>query len=570
MRRIITGLLTVIATGGVLAVGMTGAFFSDTETSTNNAFTAGAVDLKIDNDSWYNSNRCTNVGTTEAPDWQWVGEASYPVPGSSCDTSFPLADLDDGFLFFNFTDLKPDDEGEDTISIHVQNDAWMCMDLALTSNDDRSSSEPELEVDEPEDANDAWDGELADSLEFFWWADDGDNVYEEGEAAISDGVQSLLDLAPEGNSFRVALADATHNVWGEEGAPVPANETVYIAKAWCLGDLTLDPVAGNGGLNPGVNPGIDCDGTLLNNETQTDGVELNVMFTAIQARHNADFLCDPPVEPETATLTVNKIITADTEGIGVEDFELHIDLDGDGGDQIVGDNVPTTGLTPGNYNVYEVILEAGLPPGVTFTSTIGGACDDLGNVTLNPGENLVCTITNVENAPLPPPLEDNFGTGGVCVQNIPGWDEDPGDTCEHGTVSKNPGAGDDSVSPDGGNFALIGNNGYICRAVNATGLENLQLKYYWRGDTDAEVTDSGKIQYYTGGTCSAPTGLVELASHFLDNPDNNATEPWSALQTINLPGSLNNVSFFIRIADNSGQGNESMRFDGVSVTGDPI
>ena len=47
--------------------GATGAFFSDTETSQGNTFTAGAIDLLVDNESYYNGNRCTNVNTQESP-----------------------------------------------------------------------------------------------------------------------------------------------------------------------------------------------------------------------------------------------------------------------------------------------------------------------------------------------------------------------------------------------------------------------------------------------------------------------------------------------------------------------
>ena len=135
--------------------GVTGALFSDTETSTGNTFTAGAIDLLIDNESYYNGNVCANTGTEQDPVWVWQGNALFPVPGTPCTTSFELSDLD-GLLFFNFLDLKPDDEGEDTISIHVQNDAWICMDLTLTSNDDNSSTEPELEDGDTEnDVGDA-------------------------------------------------------------------------------------------------------------------------------------------------------------------------------------------------------------------------------------------------------------------------------------------------------------------------------------------------------------------------------------------------------------------------------
>ena len=35
-----------------------------------------------------------------------------------------------------------------------------------------------------------------------------------------------------------------------------------------------------------------------------------------------------------------------------------------------------------------------------YTAVIGGACDSNGNVTLQPGDNKTCTITNTKNATL--------------------------------------------------------------------------------------------------------------------------------------------------------------------------
>src|SRR3989344_2795297 len=243
ISRIIIGLLLIVGAGGAL-VGGTYAFFSDTETSTGNTFTAGAIDLLIDNDSYYNGNRCTNIGTAEAPNFVWQGNSEFPEPGTPCTTSFGLSDLDDGLLFFDFRDLKPDDEGEDTISIHVQNDAWACMDLTLTSNDDKSSNEPELLVDTLDNPLDAWDGELAQNLQFFWWADDGDNVYETSEQDLSGGVKTLYNLATSTGAFSIVLADSQSNAWGlTVGTPLPANDTVYIAKAWCFGTLTTPGLA---------------------------------------------------------------------------------------------------------------------------------------------------------------------------------------------------------------------------------------------------------------------------------------------------------------------------------------
>src|SRR6185312_9853594 len=54
MKRIVLSFSTILLVSA-LAYGATGAFFSDTETSANNIFTAGSVDLKIDHSlSTYN------------------------------------------------------------------------------------------------------------------------------------------------------------------------------------------------------------------------------------------------------------------------------------------------------------------------------------------------------------------------------------------------------------------------------------------------------------------------------------------------------------------------------------
>lgn len=394
MKRILFGLVLVAGAAGVIVSGATGAFFSDTETSTGNTFAAGAIDLKIDNESYYNSNVCA-VDVTDADDDQnvteylWQGTALYPVPGTACDTSFPLSDLGNGLLFFNFTDLKPDDEGEDTISIHVQNDAHMCLDMALTSDDDNSSTEPELDApDVTEDLNDTWDGELADTIDMFWWADDGDNVYESGENQITDGVQDITTMFGPDHTFSVALADSQNNAWGLVG-PVPANETVYIAKAWCMGTMTLSPEAQDGlgeesPRTPATNTGVLCDGTALGNDTQTDGLTMDIAFRAEQARNNPNFLCNDE-ETRTATLTVIKQVTNNNGGNNiVADFQLFAD---NGVTETgVTSGVPTP-ITVGTYTITETGISG-------YVASFSGDCDASGQITLAPGDNKTCTITN--------------------------------------------------------------------------------------------------------------------------------------------------------------------------------
>ncbi|MEK7152205.1 MAG: SipW-dependent-type signal peptide-containing protein [Patescibacteria group bacterium] len=358
MKKILLSLGMMLAVIAVVTVG-TGAFLSDTEVSADNTFTAGEIDLKVDNESYYNG-------------------------AVSTSTTWLASDLVNGLLFFNFTDLKPDDEGEDTISLHAgTNDAYACMDISLTSDDDRSSNEPELGAgDVAEDINDTWDGELADNLQMFWWADDGDNVFEDDENSISGGVKTLTELATT-STFSVALADSLNNIWTNAPGPIPGNETRYIGKAWCFGTLTLDPVAAGQGVDPTVNPGVDCDGTTLNNLTQTDGATLDIAFRAIQARNNPNFLCSGQ-ETRTAELTVVKIITNDNGGNNViADFQL----------QVVGTVVTnvtsgaTTTFAADNY----IVTETGISG---YVASFSGDCDASGQITLNPGDAKTCTITN--------------------------------------------------------------------------------------------------------------------------------------------------------------------------------
>jgi predicted ribosomally synthesized peptide with SipW-like signal peptide len=262
MKKILKSVF-VSLTAIALVTGVSIAFFSDTETSSGNTFTAGAIELKVDNSSWYN------------------GEPRE-------DLSWEYDDLT-GHLFFNYRDLKPGDWGEDTVSLHVfSNDAWACADLYLTKNDDMSSTEPELEDgDDPEDPADIWDGELAQNIMFYFWVDDGDNVYENGEQMLTRGPASE---AIRGLSY--ALADAKTNLLGE--SPLIGSHDYYIGKYWCYGvgeptGLGQDGVGNK--RNPGQGSGFTCDGSEVDNQSQTDNMMAEVSFYAEQSRNNEGFLC---------------------------------------------------------------------------------------------------------------------------------------------------------------------------------------------------------------------------------------------------------------------------------------
>jgi hypothetical protein len=81
----------------------------------------------------------------------------------------------------------------------------------------------------------------------------------------------------------------------------------YIAKFWCFGTTAapnprpsgvypLGPSGDNDSNQVAGEPedgGFTCDGTTLNNASQTDIFKADILFSATQARNNSDFTCSP-------------------------------------------------------------------------------------------------------------------------------------------------------------------------------------------------------------------------------------------------------------------------------------
>jgi len=257
--------ISLMAFAGVLVYGATGAFFSDSETSTGNTFSAGDIDLQIDNESYVTS---TTTGLLIA----------------SPSNSWAMANLTNQ-LFFSFTDVKPGDVGEDTISVHAgSNDAYACMAADITATPENTLVDPETDAGDvgPASGN---NGELQNFINFTFWNDDGDNVYETGESQIT------ALTGPASSIFNGA--------WSPVGTTsvIAAGSTKYVAKAWCFGALALAPVAQDGLGKTGANgplvrgTGVSCNGAGSNNIAQTDGIVVDVSFQAVQARNNGQFTC---------------------------------------------------------------------------------------------------------------------------------------------------------------------------------------------------------------------------------------------------------------------------------------
>ncbi len=365
-----------------LSITATGAFFSDSETSTGNTLTAGSIDLKIDNTSYVTS---TTTGELIASPW----------------TTWTIRDLTVE-KFFDFIDLKPGDMGEDTISLHVDNnDSYLCADITLTSNNENTLVEPEMEDGDVSSTT----GELAQQVNFLWWPDDGDNVLEEDETVLPGGP---LGAVPVGATTTVTLADSVFNIWTGQGGPVPGASTRYIGKAWCFGTISPDPIGQDNATTSGPlvrGTGIDCDGSQVDNTAQTDSLTADISFRAVQSRNNGSFQCVATTTPQTATVTVDKVVTftdATIQGVDVSDFTLTID--GPGAPMIVVDEVSTAGLPTGTYSISEVY--SGDPVNVTFDASFSGGCSEVANTgvgTMNvvAGVNPTCVITNSVSSSTP-------------------------------------------------------------------------------------------------------------------------------------------------------------------------
>lgn len=384
MKRIILSLALIVLVGGGIAFGATSAFFNDSETSLANIMNAGDIDLRVDNESYYNG--LFNEGTS----WQEDD-----------------LDGDEGYKFFDFSDLKPGDYGEDTISLHVDtNDAYLCAAVKLTSNDENTCNEPEALEDQTcgVDEVGAGLGELSDRVTFIWWGDDGDNVLEVGEDVISQGELGGLQV---GESYPLTLADSKTNIWNvnEVGGPVDGNQTYYIGKAWCFGKMGTAPLPadqGDAGRTPSgdnndndvsgepEDGGLTCDGSLMGNDTQTDSLTADIVFSAVQARHNGAYLCPVPEAGTTLTL-VKQVFNSGSFNQLPTDWTLLADGPTDISGISGSGNVTLKAVEPGVYD----LSESG-PTGYNQANwyCTGGVQNDANTVTIADGQHVTCTVTN--------------------------------------------------------------------------------------------------------------------------------------------------------------------------------
>jgi|GEM_PF-6040829 len=220
-------------------------------------FATNGINLTVDSEASYNG-------------------AFYPSGTWSLKNLVPGVDK-----FFNFDDIKPGDQGENTISLHLDTPGWLCLNFTNLTQNENGINEPESH----EDANGLSEGELAQGLEFFGWVDDGDNIFELGERPLFGTTTQSASVVLNDTTY--AIADAAN------GSACLEDETCYFGVYWCAGNLTVDVDTAT----------LTCDGTVLGNEAQTDMMSVDLSLTAYPANQYPGFICgEEPGETPTRTI----------------------------------------------------------------------------------------------------------------------------------------------------------------------------------------------------------------------------------------------------------------------------
>lgn len=201
------------------------------------------------------------------------------LEGQDCKGTWALADLVPGVhKFFELTDVKPGDNGEDTISLHVyNNNAWGLITITPTENIDNGCVEPEVNHATPADpectevGTPGGAGELQQNLNFWVWLDEG----------VTPGFQGKGNDFGEGDNIKQAAeieiitpgpidpAGETWNLWEGLAAVRAAHSAVC---------NIADP-DGDGDTNGGPCHGLAVDGHIVASATYYFGVPWELPVT---------------------------------------------------------------------------------------------------------------------------------------------------------------------------------------------------------------------------------------------------------------------------------------------------
>jgi hypothetical protein len=289
-----------------------------------------------------------------------------------CGTPFAYALFSDADIsVITIEDLEPAETGSQVVSLPTVNyDAYACMRATATSDDEVSLTEPEAaESDVADIPEDVWDGELIDSaMIMFFWADDGDGIYEDGEQKLVADDVYPFHLFSTNLTFATALAVPGLNTWGGT-SPIASGTVRHVGVLWCMGEgLGVD------------GDHIICDGSGFEPTMITDRATIEIELAVVQVAENEPFSCEnipPDSEPEPEADPPITILSPNggevlIPGLSVEIqwetstttfTDVELELMRAGGDDVSIGTVPNTGsytwIVPGEQTGHGFKIRAG-------------------------------------------------------------------------------------------------------------------------------------------------------------------------------------------------------------------
>ena len=307
-RKVLGGLATMGAAGAGAGLG-TSAYFSDEESFDGNELVAGELDLFVDYE--------TSVDQGSA-----TGET-----GST--TGSGTIDGDPASMQYVIDDVKPGDSGSLKFCPKVvDNPAWVFVGSTGVVDYENGLTEPEADVDGSGGSPGAGAGELSEAI----------------QATVSYCTESGETIRTLNNPDDYTLADLAVDL--KLGFPLDGDPETGGTQAY--------PASADAETQTGPCICVDWElPTEVGNEVQTDSVEFDVTFAAMQRRHNPD-----PENP-----FVDAVLTSDATG-GIRETDnwitarvsagpttvIRIDLDG----EVYGGGDSGLGEWPNNPDVYFV------------------------------------------------------------------------------------------------------------------------------------------------------------------------------------------------------------------------
>ncbi len=159
-KQILTSLI-IVGLAAVTAGAGTSAYFNDTETSHDNTFQTGSLDLQVNWMKKYNGEKVESSNYTDNPG---------PI--------------------FGLSDIKPGDHGKAKVGLRIyDNPGHLFMRIKEKADKENGINEPERQVGDTDS-----DGELDSKIKFRLWYDDGDGIKQEDEKTLFYGTgQEMIE-----------------------------------------------------------------------------------------------------------------------------------------------------------------------------------------------------------------------------------------------------------------------------------------------------------------------------------------------------------------------------------------